>query len=442
MSHESKATTPRGTFPRLKLFGLVGAVAFLIAAIVPAGAQDFNFAQDEFERTWERTDKPAQDDVVDRTYIWGPESGGIIQEPYVEAPGGERTVQYYEKSRMEDNTYRAENPWDVTNGLLVVELMDGRLQIGDDEFLQRSPANVNIAGDPGFDETPTYATFADLQDAAPYAEGEVITATVDGEGNVGDAPGQAEFNVTAGILAPETNHRTASVFWDFMGSSGTVFQNGTFENDQLFLNPYYATGFPITEAYWSNIMVGGEAKWVLTQAFERRVLTFTPDNASAFQVEAGNVGMHYFEWRYGSAAEVEDQVFYAEMTPDQETHDVTSGADGDAIVFVNEDDQLGFDLTVTNIQNVEAAHIHLGMPGEDGPVVAFLFDGDFSTDASGVGTLSTGVLTDSDLMGPLEGDTLAELVAEMEAGNAYVNVHTTQHPAGEIRGQLELISGN
>ena len=39
---------------------------------------------------------------------------------------------------------------------------------------------------------------------------------------------------------------------------------------------------------------------VLIQAFERRVLTYTPANPRAFQVEMGNVGRHYYDWRYGA----------------------------------------------------------------------------------------------------------------------------------------------
>ena len=34
------------------------------------------------------------------------------------------------------------------------------------------------------------------------------------------------------------------------------------------------------------------------QIFERRVLTYTAANTPSFQVEMGNVGQHYYQWRY------------------------------------------------------------------------------------------------------------------------------------------------
>ena len=41
-------------------------------------------------------------------------------------------------------------------------------------------------------------------------------------------------------------------------------------------------------------------RWdVLVQAFERRIVTYTPDNPPGWQVEMGNVGQHYHGWRYG-----------------------------------------------------------------------------------------------------------------------------------------------
>jgi hypothetical protein len=67
----------------------------------------------------------------------------------------------------------------------------------------------------------------------------------------------------------------------------------------LFANPYYATGYPLTEAYWVAVRVAGVQRDVLTQCFERRCLTWTPSNPAGWQVEAGNVGQHYYAWRYG-----------------------------------------------------------------------------------------------------------------------------------------------
>jgi len=40
-------------------------------------------------------------------------------------------------------------------------------------------------------------------------------------------------------------------------------------------------------------------------------------------------------------------------------------------------------------------------------------------------------------MGPFTGKTIADLVAEIQAGKAYVNVHTKEHPDGEIRGTIQ-----
>jgi len=109
------------------------------------------------------------------------------------------------------------------------------------------------------------------------------------------------FNVTAVDVGAPTHPTVASVFWDFMNSSGTVWDGSENVQAPLFVNPFYATGYPLTEAYWTNVLVGGVAKRVLVQVFERRVLTYTPSNPTGWQVEAGNVGQHYYTWRYNLA---------------------------------------------------------------------------------------------------------------------------------------------
>ncbi len=85
------------------------AIVVSVIAIPLVGAQTTNLQA--FERTWARTDKPVNDHEVDRTWMWGPQENAIQKtEPYAGAPGGQRTVVYYDKSRMEDNAYRGTEP--------------------------------------------------------------------------------------------------------------------------------------------------------------------------------------------------------------------------------------------------------------------------------------------------------------------------------------------
>jgi hypothetical protein len=46
------------------------------------------------------------------------------------------------------------------------------------------------------------------------------------------------------------------------------------------------------------------------------------------------------------------------------------------------------------------------------------------------------VITSASLVGPMAGQTLDDLLEQMHADNTYVNVHTSQFPPGEVRGQI------
>ena len=278
-------------------------VAFIVLLVTCTRGLSNAPANDPFQRTWQRTDQPVASDQVNRTWMWGPAAfTDELIEPYAESPGGERTVQYYDKSRMELNHPEddPDDPWYVTNGLLVTELMAGRIQTGDNTFLPRRPSVANVAGDPEGNSGPTYATLAMVAGAEPLEDGAPVTQTLARNGAIGTSQAAADHGVTAGPLSPETNHRVASIFWDFMNSSGTVNVDGEIGTDLLFPNPYYATGLPVTEAYWTTVRVAGQQQQVLVQAFERRVLTYTPGNPEGWQVEAGNVGQHYYDWRYNN----------------------------------------------------------------------------------------------------------------------------------------------
>ena len=136
-----------------------------------------------------------------------------------------------------------------------------------------------------------------------------------------------------------------------------------------------------------------------------------------------------------SYAQTIPSIFHAILEGDEEVPPVDSDAKGAAIFRTNNDEtELNYRLIVANIEDVTAAHIHLAPRGENGDIVAFLFEE--PTEGRTNGVLAEDTITSADLVGPLEGSTLSELIDEMEAGNTYVNVHTVQHPSGEIRGQI------
>jgi hypothetical protein len=262
-----------------------------------------SFADPAFRALWERTDGPVAANRVQRTFLWGaaPLSAGMT-ERYAQSPTGTRLVQYFDKSRMEITNPTADpsSPSYVTNGLLVIELMTGRVQTGNDptQFEQRDPATINAAGDGDDPNAPTYATLARLRDLPARAVGAPVKEAVDRSGAVSAG---GPDGVAVAVQVPETHHAVASVFWAFMNSAGPVGDGaGGTTNGPLFASPFYATGFPVTEAYWTTVRVAGTPRQVLMQAFERRVLTYTPGNPTGYEVEAGNVGAHYYQWRYQS----------------------------------------------------------------------------------------------------------------------------------------------
>lgn len=294
---------------RLLLCFLLLATSLIVA--IPAGAAPIG--NDAYQRTWDRTDKPVAAQQVSRTWMWGPQANtGVMNEPYVDAAGGQRSVQYFDKSRMEINDPNGDQNsiWYVTNGLLVRELISGAMAVGNTASEQRTPAEVNVSGDPDDPNAPTYATFNGLLNASALALNAPVTQRLDRNAKVSDDPGLSGQNVTAAYFVKETSHNVANVFWDFMNSSGTVWENGQNVNARLFQDPFFATGFPITEPYWSNVKVAGTQRDVLLQCFERRCLTYNPANADGWKVEAGNVGQHYYNWRYGSGAPADGAVLY------------------------------------------------------------------------------------------------------------------------------------
>jgi hypothetical protein len=85
-----------------------------------------------------------------------------------------------------------------------------------------------------------------------------------------------------------------------MNAQGPVYENGKYVNGPL-MNWVYVMGYPIIEPFWIRIKAGGQERWVLMQAFQRRILTYSPFNPEGWKVEMANVGRSYYDWRYGPA---------------------------------------------------------------------------------------------------------------------------------------------
>lgn len=248
-----------------------------------------------FDKVWREADEKIARGSIQKPWTWGPEARSkILKEPYEDSPGGERRVVYFDKSRMEitNPDGNPDSEWYVTNGLLPLEMITGKIQTGNNKFENREPARVNIVGDL---DDPNGVTYASLrrQENSPessilspkekLANGTRINSSLDREGNVSESSVESDVSVSA--YDDTTKHNIAKPFWDYMN-------NGDYDN------PYYTTGRPLTEPYWVEAKIGGTPKKILMQVFERRCLTFDPTNQKEWQVEAGNVGLQYYKWRY------------------------------------------------------------------------------------------------------------------------------------------------
>jgi hypothetical protein len=141
-----------------------------------------------------------------------------------------------------------------------------------------------------------------------------------------------------------------------------------------------------------------------------------------------------FKAELSGAANVPDPV----KTPATGHLELTVAANGQSINYV---------LTVKDIENVVGADIHLGPAVANGPLVVKLFQGGAKKGPFS-GVLAQGKIDAADLAGSMGGARLSELVDEFKAGNAYVNVHTSDgvdppnsgpgdYRLGEIRGQIK-----
>jgi hypothetical protein len=141
-----------------------------------------------------------------------------------------------------------------------------------------------------------------------------------------------------------------------------------------------------------------------------------------------------------------DQVYAAkypykgQLSGQNEVPPVETSATGEAEFTVPANETMKYRVNVTGISNATAAHIHSGTEGQNGDIVADLLNTPTSKDKdTAYGMIFRGNISDSSLKGPMQGKTLDDLAAAMDSGQTYVNVHTPEHPDGEVRGQLSNV---
>ncbi len=245
------------------------------------------------QNIWWTSDGAVQNKTSTATWLWGPDTFASKMETYADSPSGERQVYYFDKSRMEITNPNGDrsSQWFVTNGLLVRDMILGAVQTGDNSFQKSQPATVPIAGDDTQNaDAPTYASLHSLAALGngytqPNMTGQPVQSTLTKDGKVGQNASLAGKETYA-YYDPTTKINVAGVFWTWMNAQSWQW--------------IYVLGHPISQPYWVQTNVKGVKQWVLVQAFERRVVTYTPGNDSTWQIEMGNVGRAYYEWRYGS----------------------------------------------------------------------------------------------------------------------------------------------
>ena len=282
------------------VLALVLLLAMVLTPSFSASAQS-SFANPDFAAAWSRTDFIVGTPGA-HGYFWGPlNTSQTKDETY---NGQSRTVQYFDKGRMELNTAApAGDKYRVLTGLLANQLISGNQQTGDTSFVTRWPAEIPIAGDADDANAPTYASFHNLMVNANSNLNGSAVSTIARDGTTGaDNSKASDTGAVIAYYEPTTHHNIPTAFWNFLNQKGPIQVNGKVTQNQTLSDPwFYYTGFPTTEAYWAKVKIGGVAGVdVLIQAFERRVLTYVPSAPPAYRVQWGNIGQHYYDWLYNN----------------------------------------------------------------------------------------------------------------------------------------------
>jgi hypothetical protein len=148
----------------------------------------------------------------------------------------------------------------------------------------------------------------------------------------------------------------------------------------------------------------------------------------------------------GSVQAQPGHLFQALLTGYEEVPSLSSPAGGRIRMWVASDSSsVAWELSYSGIPTaVTQAHIHFGAMAVNGGISVFLCtnlgNGPAGTQACPASGTLSGTFVAGDVIGPAAQGIAAgqydELLAALRAGYTYANVHSTERPGGEIRGQL------
>jgi hypothetical protein len=138
------------------------------------------------------------------------------------------------------------------------------------------------------------------------------------------------------------------------------------------------------------------------------------------------------------SAVIQQQNFIAELKSEMVVPSISSNATGTAYFQLDMEDnnKIEYSIIATNLHSVKAAHIHIGKEGKNGPSIVTLYK-----PFTGKGELGRILSVRDDitadiLEGPLAGKQISNILEFMNNRTAYVDIHSQEHPDGELRGQI------
>src|SRR6185312_1430988 len=129
--------------------------------------------------------------------------------------------------------------------------------------------------------------------------------------------------------------------------------------------------------------------------------------------------------------------YRAKLLGKNEVPKVNSTAKGSAS-FKSKKDILTWKINVTGLSNTTGAQLYLGNKSSKGDIIVDLMKSG-NQSKTPLGFLMNGKISAADLKGPMQGKTVMDLKSAMNNSQTYVNILTSPHPDGELRGPVKIM---